>query len=147
MPSKKSEASKQMTTGFPTDLPAGSGEHEARFFIDPRVRNSDGEMTPKSVAFVENVQPDGSVERVRLLSYSMLVDYQGSTHCCYVEVRKHLDFIVAPGDDSMEQELDRDLAKAMRGEFVDTITILAKADYTDRNNKLVIAKNGRANLA
>jgi len=142
MPSKRGEASKQLSQPFPTDLPPNTGFHEARFFLDPRVKEV------KSTKEVTNVYPDGSTEVVTLLSYSMLVEYEGNTHCCYVAVRD-CDFIEGghPGDGSMEREMDRDLAKAKRGEFVDTITILASHDYTTKDKVLVKGKFGRATLA
>ena len=42
--------------------------------------------------------------------------------------------------------MDRDLAKAKRGEFVDTITILASSTYT-KDKVVVEGKFGRATLA
>ena len=125
--------------GFPTDLPANSGVHEARFFIG----------APNGVKNVTNwpANPDGSPGG-RSVSYSMLIEYNGRQHCCYLNLRR-TDFLEGghAGDDSVEKLMDQKLEQALDTGISDIIDIEASKDHMDRNNNLKAGKDGQAYLA
>ena len=147
MASILSPSSREATlNGFPTDLPANSGLHEAKFFIG----------APNGVKHVkefENEMPDGTVRVNRAVSYSLLVETvdqhgRSRTHCCYTNIRKS-DFIEGGryGDNSVEVLMDAKLADAMDTGISDTLDIKAAEDRIDDRGNVIKAKSGQAYLA
>tara|TARA_R110000824_G_scaffold102703_2_gene244428 strand:- start:4766 stop:5191 length:426 start_codon:yes stop_codon:yes gene_type:complete len=137
-----SSSSRKLTAcGFPANLPANSGAHEANFFIG----------APKGVKKVRefsNEQPDGSVTVNRVVSYSCLVNIKGIEHCLWLNIRR-TDFVEGGyvGDGSMESLLDSMLAAAMDSGATTTIPIVADEDHLDRNKDHVAGKSGVGYLA
>ena len=126
-------------SGFPPDLPANSGVHEATFFIG----------APNGVKNVTDwpANPDGSPGG-RSVSYSMLVTTDDRTYCCFLNIRP-TDFMEGGhyGDRSVEQLLDTKLEQALDTGVSDVIDIVASSDYVDRNGNAKAGKNGPAYLA
>ena len=147
MASILSPSSREATlNGFPTDLPANSGLHEAKFFIG----------APNDVKHVndfKNEMPDGTIRVNRAVSYSMLVEAvdqhgRSRTYCCYLNLRKS-DFTDGGryGDNSVEVLLDSLLAQALDTGISDVVDIRAAEDRIDDNNNVIKAKSGQAYLA
>tara|TARA_R100000664_G_C2695334_1_gene97784 strand:- start:175 stop:618 length:444 start_codon:yes stop_codon:yes gene_type:complete len=147
MASILSQSSREQTlNGFPADLPANSGLHEAKFFIG----------APNGVKHVKefpNEMPDGTVKVNRVVSYSMLVDAvdhngRSRTYCCFLNIRKS-DYTKAGryGDRSVENLLDTLLEEASDTGVNHVVDIKAATDRTDDQGNIIKAKNGQANLA